>query len=283
MATMTADTDTGLDPQLDADLNGEFALTDAQVKQFQDQGFIKLKHVLKPETIRHFNEVVSREVDRLNTQTKAMGDRSTYEKAFLQIMNVWTKSDEVKAFAFSKKLAKIAADLMGVDGVRMYHDQALYKEPGGGITPWHADQYYWPVDTDNTVTVWIPLQQTPREMGPLQFSSTSQKYAVGRNLEISDDSEKKINKELLDHGLPLVDEPFDIGEVSYHYGWTFHRAGANSTDQPRRVMTVIYIADGTRLIEPNSAARRADIDRWMPGATVGEVVDTELNPVLYKA
>ena len=277
------DTKTELNPKIEADLNGEFKLTDAQIKQFQDQGFIKLKQVLSPATIEHFNEVVSREVDRLNTQTKAMGDRTTYEKAFLQIMNVWTKSDEVKEFAFSKKLAKIAADLMGVDGVRMYHDQALYKEPGGGITPWHADQYYWPVDTDNTVTVWIPLQETPKEMGPLQFSSSSHKYAVGRNLEISDESEKKINKELLDHGLPLVDEAFDLGEVSYHYGWTFHRAGANSTAAPRRVMTIIYLADGSRLVEPKSQAHRNDIERWMPGQAVGEVVDTELNPVLYKA
>ena len=276
------DTKTELNPKIKADLNGEFKLTDAQIKQFQDQGFIKLKQVLSPATIEHFNEVVSREVDRLNTQTKAMGDRTTYEKAFLQIMNVWTKSDEVKEFAFSKKLAKIAADLMGVDGVRMYHDQALYKEPGGGITPWHADQYYWPVDTDNTVTVWIPLQETPKEMGPLQFSSSSHKYAVGRNLEISDDSEKKINKELLDKGLPLVDEAFDLGEVSYHYGWTFHRAGANSTAAPRRVMTIIYLADGSRLVEPKSQAHRNDVERWMPGQKVGEVVDTELNPVLYK-
>ena len=274
---------TELSPTIKNDLSADFKLTDEQIKQFQDKGFIKLKQVLSPETIQHFSEVVSREVDRLNTQKKAMSDRSTYEKAFLQIMNLWTQSDEVKTFAFSKKLARIAAELMGVDGVRMYHDQALYKEPGGGITPWHADQYYWPVDTDNTVTVWIPLQETPKEMGPLQFSSSSHKYAVGRNLEISDESEKKINKELLDHGLPLVDEAFDLGEVSYHYGWTFHRAGANSTDSPRRVMTIIYLADGSRLVEPKSQAHRNDVERWMPGQKVGEVVDTELNPVLYKA
>lgn len=27
-----------------------------------------------------------------------------------------------------------------VDGVRIYHDQALFKSPGGGPTPWHCDQ-----------------------------------------------------------------------------------------------------------------------------------------------
>ena len=36
--------------------------------------------------------------------------------------------------------------LLQTPGVRMYHDQALYKEAGGGYTPWHVDQFYWPLD-----------------------------------------------------------------------------------------------------------------------------------------
>jgi ectoine hydroxylase-related dioxygenase (phytanoyl-CoA dioxygenase family) len=51
---------------------------------------------------------------------------------------------------------------------------------GGGLTPWHADQYYWPVSTDNTCTAWVPLQPTPLEMGPLAFSAGSHRYNVGR-------------------------------------------------------------------------------------------------------
>ena len=59
-------------------------------------------------------------------------------------MNLWAVDDAVKQFTLAKRFAKIAADLLGVDKVRLYHDQALYKEPGGGFTPWHQDQYYWP-------------------------------------------------------------------------------------------------------------------------------------------
>ena len=46
-------------------------------------------------------------------------------------------------------------------------------------------------------------------------------------------------------------------------------------------MTVIYIEDGIRLIAPNSKARQNDWDTWMPGARIGEVIATPLNPVLY--
>jgi Phytanoyl-CoA dioxygenase (PhyH) len=57
-----------------------------------------------------------------------------------------------------------------VGGVRLYHDQALYKEAGGGPTPWHADQYYWPLTTDRVVTAWVPLQAVSADMGPLAFA-----------------------------------------------------------------------------------------------------------------
>jgi len=270
-------------PSLHQQLDEHYPLTPQQIEQFQSQGFIKLKEVLSPEVLQHYGEEITRQVVQRNTNTKAMHERSTYQKAFLQITNLWTQSDIVKEFVFSRRLARIAAELMNVRGVRMYHDQALYKEPSGGFTPWHADQYYWPVDTDNTVTVWIPLQQISQEMGPLAFSATSHRYAVGRNIEISDDSEQKISKALLDKGLPLIDAPFDLGEISYHAGWTFHRAGPNTSTAPRKVMTVIYVADGCRVAQPKNKHQEGDLKAWFPGQKVGDLVDSPLNPVLYRA
>ena len=138
---------------------------------YKENKFIKIKNIFSPELIQYYNSRITKVVDRLSKESVPLEDRDTYGKAFLQLFNLWTIDDEVKNFIFSKKIAKIASDLMQVDGVRMYHDQALFKEGGGGITPWHADQYYWPLDSDKTITAWIPLQDTPLEMGPLEFSS----------------------------------------------------------------------------------------------------------------
>ena len=93
---------------------------------------------------------------------------------------------------FSKRLAGIATELMEVEGVRMYHDQALYKEEMGFT--FARDQYYWPLSSDKTVTAWIPLQKIDPEMGPLEFSAGSQVISEGRALAISDESEKQIEK-----------------------------------------------------------------------------------------
>src|SRR5207249_11996994 len=56
----------------------------------------------------------------------------------------------------------------------LYHDQALFKEAGGGRTPWHQDMYYWPLDTDRTITMWMPLVDVPAEVGSMLFASGSQ-------------------------------------------------------------------------------------------------------------
>ena len=140
-----------------------------------------------------------------------MSQRSTYKKAFIQIINLWKKSEKVKEFVFGERLARIATELLGTRGVRIYHDQALYTEPGGGFTPWHSDQFYWPFASDRCCTVWIPLQDTPVEMGPLAFSSGSHRAKFGRDLNISDESEDRIGSALDKGGYTYVQKAFDQG------------------------------------------------------------------------
>jgi hypothetical protein len=47
-------------------------------------------------------------------------------------------------------------------------------------------------------------------------------------------------------------------------------------------MTVIYMDRDIRLKAPDNHMQQADWERWCPGATVGAVVDTPKNPVLYE-
>ncbi len=262
-------------------LDQPYTLTQEQVDFYQEHKFIKLKQVLSPDVLKYFEAAISQQVEQLNDMHIPLEKRDIYNKAFLQIMNIWTKSNVVKELVFSKRLAQIAADLMQVEGVRLYHDQALYKEPHGGFTPWHADQYYWPLSNDNTVTAWIPLQTTPLEMGPLQFSVQSHTLQNGRNLKISNDSEETIGKLMRINDFKQVNEPFDLGEISFHSGWIFHRAGTNQTDQMRKVMTIIYMDKNIKLKAPENENQQLDWDSWCPGATIGSIIDTPLNPILY--
>ena len=264
------------------DLDRPYPISDAQLAAFRRDGFIRLKDVFNADEIREFGAEITRLTIALNTQTVPLEERSTYDKAFLQVMNLWEQGGPAREFVFGRRLAGIASALLEVEGVRLYHDQSLYKEPGGGITPAHADQYYWPVSSDRTVTAWVPLQAVPQQMGPLAFFSGSQSVEFGRDLGISDESERAITEGMQTHGFPVVDGPFDLGEVSFHLGWTFHRAGPNTSDRPRSVMTVIYMDRDMRLKAPSNAMQQNDWDSWCPGARIGEIIDTPKNPVLFE-
>lgn len=258
------------------------SLSEAQIAFYRQYRFIKLKSILDAATIHHFNAIITQQVDAWSRNKPPLEQRDTYGKAFLQLTNLWQVNAAVRPLVLSKRLASIASQLMEVGGVRLYHDQALFKEAGGGITPWHADQYYWPLTTDKTITAWIPLQETPLEMGPLEFSAGSHQIQEGRDLAISTDSEAQIGKRLRLTDFEQIREPFDLGEVSFHSGWVFHRAGPNQSQKVRKVMTVIYMDKNMRLKAPENEGQQLDWETWCPGAEVGAVINTALNPILYE-
>lgn len=262
-------------------LDKPYYLTQEQIDFYQKNRYIKLKEVLNQETLSYFNDVITKQVNEMNKEQTALTERTTYGKAFLQLFNLWMENTVVKELVFSKRLAKIASELMEVNGVRVYHDQALYKEAGGGITPWHADQYYWPLETDKTVTAWMPLQETPLNMGPLEFSAGSQAIVEGRELEISDESEEILKQKLRVNNFKHVIEAFDLGEISFHSGWLFHRAGANVSNEMRKVMTIIYIDKDMILKNPENKNQIHDWNTWCPNVKVGEIVNSPKNPVIY--
>ena len=219
---------------------------------------------------------------RLKSFAEARQPDVAYARAFTQCLNLWRYSATVEALVRSRRLAGIAARLLGVDGVRLYHDQALYKEAGGGPTPWHVDQYYWPLAGAGTVTVWIPLQPVPLAMGPVAFARGSHRSAVrelaGR-LAIGAESERQLADAMAE--FEVEEAPFSLGEVSFHGGWTCHGAGANTSDQTRAAFTIIYMDQDSRMLEPEHAHHRGDAALWLPGVRPGDVADSPLNPVLY--
>ncbi len=267
-------------PIFQAELQSPYPVSAEAIRFYKLNGYVKLKNVLRPELLQYYGDIITDWVFKLNKLTTPMEERTTYERAFLQVMNLWRENDTIKEFVFSKRLAQIATELMQVNGVRLYHDQALYKESSGGITPWHADQFYWPLSNANTITVWIPLQRVPMEMGPLAFAEASQVVEIGRDKEISDESEALLADAMKQ--FTINEAPFDLGEVSFHSGWTYHRAGANVSNKPRKVMTMIYMDKDIRIVEPTNDFRKNDWKTWLNETPVGSIADGSLNPILHQ-
>ena len=263
-------------------LEDSYALSAADVESYSRDGHVLLRGVARPDEISIYGPAIEAATERYKGEILPLDQRDTYGKAFWQIMNLWRSDAAVRRFTLAKRFAKIAADLMGVDGVRLYHDQALFKEAGGGPTPWHQDQYYWPLDTDKTITLWMPLVDASPEMGTLRFASGSQIGGYLGEFEISDESDRVFDKLVADRGYRRT-EPVAMkaGDASFHSGWTLHAAPGNASPQMRSVMTIIYFADGTRALQPDHKNRENDLRDWLPGIAPGELAASELNPLLY--
>ena len=58
--------------------------------------------------------------------------------------------------------------------------------------------------------------------------------------------------------------------------------GPNRTAEPREVFTIIYLDKDARLRAPESPFEQFDARTWCPGIAPGELIDSELNPLLFE-
>ena len=253
------------------------------VAGFARDGHACVPNLATPDEVAALRPRVAAAARQRNPEPPPLESRDTYGKAFLQSMNVWRLDEAVRSFVWSPRFAAVAAALLEVDGVRLYHDQALFKEPGGGPTPWHQDQVYWPLDTDRTITMWMPLVDVPDEVGSMTFASGSHRQDVA-TFDISDGSEDAVSALVAERGLQLhTYGALRAGDATFHAGWTLHRAGPNPTSDVREVMTVIWYADGARATAPANRYQEADLRLWLKGTEPGELAAGPRNPLLWPA
>ncbi len=262
-------------------LDDDYRLTRGQIRDYQRNGFVLLSGLASREDVDAYRPLIHDVVREKFERQEREGRTGGYGRFFTQVTNVWRLEKRLEALVFARRFAKVAADLMGVSGVRLYHDQALFKPAGGSATPWHQDQVYWPLDTLHTVTLWMPLVDAPRDMGTMSFAAGSHRKGSLLNVAISDESQMQFEQLVQARRFPIVDFDLKAGDATFHAGWTVHSSHPNTSGRTREVLTVIYYADGTRILQPDSEYRRVDMEAFHPGQRPGDQAASPLNPLLY--
>ncbi len=245
---------------------------------FRRDGFVVVPELLAPGELERYGRAVDEAVARRKRRdTRKLADKSLYEQSFIQCMNLWEDSPGVLPLTFHPRIAEAAARLLGIERIRVWHDQALYKEPGGRVTDPHQDQPYWPILEADTITAWIPFEGSTAENGCMGYVPGS--HAVGLrkfvNIFTADQSADILNRPELQGRAPVwVEVPRRA--VAFHHGLTVHLARPNRTAQVRRVHTIIYFKDGATR---GKAFAHMCVDR--PAIRVGEVIASDLTPIAW--
>ncbi len=260
------------DAEVAAELAEPYPISREQVGSFRRESFVKLPGVLTPGAIA-----------RLRTRLRELLDAAVDPSVGFQSLEMmWLDDDLVRSAVLSPRIGGISAALLGVDRVRLYHDNALSKEPGAGRTPWHYDAHHFPLDSPSVLTAWIPLQPTPREMGPLAFARGADTWRLVADVEFDKHGtsyDRRVSELFRLHGADVEDGPFAAGEMSFHSAHCFHTAGANRTTAPRMVLATTYFADGVRVVE-HPTMISGDWRKFIPGAEPGAIVASPHNPVV---
>jgi ectoine hydroxylase-related dioxygenase (phytanoyl-CoA dioxygenase family) len=254
------------------------ALTPTLVEHFRRDGFVVVPGLLSADERRRYGAAVDEAVGRRSRDdTRTLAEKSRYEQSFIQCQNLWEDSEDVRPLTFHPLLAETAARLLGVGAVRLWHDQALYKEPGGRETDPHQDHPYWPIVETNTITAWIPFDGSTLESGAMGYLPASHRLGVREFVDIfTGDGDDPLARGELAAIEPVFAE-VPPGAVAFHHGLTFHLARPNATGTVRRVHTVIYFADGSTRGEgrfPHPSVERA-------GIPLGGVIASDVTPLAW--
>ena len=242
------------------------------------QGVAGVPDLLSAAARGRFGAAVTQAViERKRADRRSLAEKSRYEQSFIQCQNLWEDHPEVRPLDFHARVGQAAAELLGVERIRLWHDQALYKEPGGRETDPHQDHPYWPIEEPLTVTAWIPFEGSTLESGAMGYVSGSHRSGLWEFVNIfRGEPDHLLSRPELAGAEPVFVE-VPAGSVAYHHGLTAHLAKPNRTARPRAVHTVIYFADGCH--------RRAgkqphpSVDR--PGIPPGGVIDSAVTPIAW--
>ena len=257
-------------------------LNDEQIAQYQRDGALVVEGFLDADELAlwraHVDEAVAQRQDRKTANSDWKSGDSYYDRVFTQRLNLWMDHEGMRHLMLDQRLGKMAADLAGVEGIRIWHDQALIKEAWANPTAWHLDNPYWSFSSRNAISLWVALDDATLSNGCLYFMPGTHREATFENSGITQEIADlfRVYPQWKERS-PMA-APMKAGDCSFHNGLLAHGAGANMTPGRRRAMTCAYMPEG----EVFNGQKNVLPDAYMETLSEGDVLDNdEINPLIY--
>ncbi|MEM7131142.1 MAG: phytanoyl-CoA dioxygenase family protein [Chloroflexota bacterium] len=262
-------------------------ITQEQIDFYQENGFVVIDNFLDADELEtwraNVDDAVAKRRDlKLVSQGKDSREwkagNSYYDRVFVQRINLWQDHDGMRELILDPRIGKMATELAQVDGMRIWHDQALNKQPWANPTGWHLDNPYWSYHSRAALSIWVALDDATLQNGCLYFVPGSHKVTSFENSKIGENLGDlfEIYPEL--NGIMPVPAEMKAGSCSFHNGLAAHGAGPNMTPGWRRAMTCGFMPDGSTF----NGTKNILSDEQIGKLEIGDVMDDDKqNPLLY--
>lgn len=258
-------------------------LTQFQHDYYEANGFAVIVGLLEPDELEEWrstvDEAVSQRLSEAGAPLQNQSDPdSYYAQIFTQCLRLADSHEGVRKLIYDPALAEVAGRLAKVDGIRVWHDQALYKPPFGNPTAWHLDNPYWSFDSDRAISLWIALDDATQDNGCLYYLPGTHRSAGFENVALGTNQGDLFRHYPDWRELEPVACPCKAGDAVLHHGLVAHGAGANMTNKPRRAMTCAYMPDGSTF----NGKQNVLPQEYFESLSIGDPLDNEeINPLLW--
>ena len=260
-------------------------VSDDQISDYQRNGFLVIENFLDEAELADWRQNVDEAVDqRIHAPKPALtnltdDEDSYYAQVFLQCIKLADTHAGMRRLLLDPRLGELAAALAGVDGIRIWHDQALIKPPFGNPTGWHLDNPYWSFSSRDSLSIWIALDDATLGNGCMWYLPGSQRTARYENANIGANMADLFRTYPEWREIGTVACPCPAGSAVFHNGLCAHGAGANMTNRQRRAMTCAYMPDGSVFNGQRNVLPEAYFNRL----TIGQVLDDPVvNPLVWR-
>lgn len=234
-------------------------LTNDQIHYYRENGFLIINDFLTNGELTMWqdtvDEAVALHVGKHDVYHNQSVEDSYYKNVFVQCVNLWKTSEKIKELILAPELGKMAADLAGTTGVRLYHDHAMIKKPWANPTNFHVDNPYDPFYSHQAIMFWIALDDTTVQNGCLYFLPGTHKtcgFEVGGIL-----GDVGVGELFREYPQWAKIKPYaaemKAGAGVFISGLIAHAAGPNMTTKPRRAFAMLFMPENAKYNGKKSA------------------------------
>jgi ectoine hydroxylase-related dioxygenase (phytanoyl-CoA dioxygenase family) len=268
-----------------------YALSEDQVRHFQDNGYLHGVHLLNDEQLEALGEQFEDMVDPAHEGRELFYEYHSNESenpdgVLFHALGAWRVRPAFHDLLWNPAFLMAAYQLLGTD-MRLFHDQ-LFSKPAkhGGVVAWHQDYSYWTWTTPMShLTCWIGLDDVSPENGCMHYVPGSHRWGLLEKKPIAGDMDA-VRESLAPEQVADFDRkiPMEMkkGEASFHHPLLMHGSYENRSDHRRRATLINVFADGVVSNREEDGLNAPGADNY-PKVPSGDAMGGQYYPLLFNA